>query len=866
MKEEIHKKKSENDRGKKIPWLRRVSDKLTAKDAEQAREGFHKFLVSVAIFAAAYATGHASVWFGVYPFGIALLCATSRYHFSVLGGLILSVIFSDAPTEYLYAYLVVFVGKLILNFLISTRKEDEVILKKPIRLGEAEVSEIRGEAQGVTMPLSRLCVFFGLKGERSKGGESTISGGMSRALVCGMALLGAVVVGLFGLMRAEFSFYSLCGFFVCLALSPLSALILRGYDGRRASPILHAIAMLLLAVIVTYASHDIRLFGMSLSPMLALLFSLLAASRLSLPAGIAVALSCTLAFDFRYLPLTVISVLLLYFLSYIKRSAGVAAVCGAVVLWCYFLGGSAGMLEVLPAMLFSIPEFLLIDRYFEMRSPKSRERKEKAVASGVYFAEAISEKNKNDEIRRRMNALSDTFGSLSETFFELSDRFRRPDLLGLGKLTEECFERGCEGCRNRDICRGVAYSETLEAMRCVASALHEKGKAEASDLPSGFRVTCLRTEKLLDDVNRSCNLSTENIIKGGQIGAFASNCDSIREILRDALECDSGEYVCNMEAGGEIYEHLSSVGISVKGVVVWGKRCCHVTVKGVGFDEKGSGTGADALSRKVSEIVGTRMDGPVFEVESDGTYMSFSSRPTYHAVCAHGHIPSHDGGDDEQIYLNPFLSDIEGEVCGDHTDAFSTENSYFYSLISDGMGSGAEASFTSGVCAMFIEKMLSAGNRADITLRMLNTFLRSENLGVGDENSATVDLLELDLIRGVASFLKGGAAPTYILRGGRVYKVSSPSMPMGIIKNPEISMTKFETMSGDIIVMISDGCCPDSDECPWLVRFLNTVKRGKETPEELAESIKQQVLELALENYPPSKHRDDISASVVIVA
>jgi stage II sporulation protein E len=203
------------------------------------------------------------------------------------------------------------------------------------------------------------------------------------------------------------------------------------------------------------------------------------------------------------------------------------------------------------------------------------------------------------------------------------------------------------------------------------------------------------------------------------------------------------------------------------------------------------------------------------------------------------------------------------------TEAFITDNSYFYSLISDGMGSGATAAYTSGVCAMFIEKMLSAGNRADITIRMLNNVIRSENMGWGDECSATVDLLELDLMRGSAAFIKSGAAPTYIAREGTVYKISSRTMPVGIIKDADARITKFDTKKGDVIVMMSDGCCHDSDDCPWLVEYLcaymTNSRRTVTVGEELCERLKEEILSEALKNAPEGEERDDISVSVIVV-
>ena len=170
---------------------------------------------------------------------------------------------------------------------------------------------------------------------------------------------------------------------------------------------------------------------------------------------------------------------------------------------------------------------------------------------------------------------------------------------------------------------------------------------------------------------------------------------------------------------------------------------------------------------------------------------------------------------------------------------------------------------------MFIEKMLTAGNRADITLRMLNNVIRSENMGCGDECSATVDLLELDLMSGTAAFIKSGAAPTYIAREGTVYKISSRTMPVGIIKDADARITRFDTQKGDIIVMMSDGCCHDSEDCPWLVEYLcSYMKQNRKTVtvgEEVCERIKDEVLREAVKNIPDGVERDDISVSVVVV-
>ena len=257
--------------------------------------------------------------------------------------------------------------------------------------------------------------------------------------------------------------------------------------------------------------------------------------------------------------------------------------------------------------------------------------------------------------------------------------------------------------------------------------------------------------------------------------------------------------------------------------------------------------------------------------------MRLSSKPMYRARCARGNIPA--GSESREpvleldeldgLYVDPFKDCAPDEVCGDTSNSFVTSSSYFYSLISDGMGNGEEAAFVSGVCSMFIEKMLSAGNRADITVKMLNNVLRNENMGRGGECSATVDLCELDLISGSASFIKSGAAPTYIARGTTVFKVYSRTMPIGILKDADTKTSKFDTKRGDVIIMMSDGCCPDSEDCPWLVEFLCEYmsKRDQNSQENEAEceQLRDRLLTLAKKNTPDGKAQDDISVAVIII-
>ena len=97
----------------------------------------------------------------------------------------------------------------------------------------------------------------------------------------------------------------------------------------------------------------------------------------------------------------------------------------------------------------------------------------------------------------------------------------------------------------------------------------------------------------------------------------------------------------------------------------------------------------------------------------------------------------------------------------------------------------------------------------------------------------------------------------------------SRTMPVGIIKDADARITKFDTKKGDLIVMISDGCCPDSEDCPWLVEYLCAYMSGRkkavEVGEDLCEKMKEDIIREAVRNSPEGKDRDDISVAVIRV-
>jgi stage II sporulation protein E len=198
------------------------------------------------------------------------------------------------------------------------------------------------------------------------------------------------------------------------------------------------------------------------------------------------------------------------------------------------------------------------------------------------------------------------------------------------------------------------------------------------------------------------------------------------------------------------------------------------------------------------------------------------------------------------------LPGCESEISGDSSLAFESGEDYFYSLISDGMGSGELAKRTSQFVCDYIKSAMKLGSAKETLLHILNHTIRAR----GEECSATVDLFELDLLNGGGMFLKSGAAPSYIKRESSIFRIRSQTTPIGLLRSIDTEKISVEIRPGDHIIMMSDGVCDVTEDAPWLLLLLG---------EPVKKSLKEYVDYIISEAKKNSHTSDDISVTVIRV-
>lgn len=193
-------------------------------------------------------------------------------------------------------------------------------------------------------------------------------------------------------------------------------------------------------------------------------------------------------------------------------------------------------------------------------------------------------------------------------------------------------------------------------------------------------------------------------------------------------------------------------------------------------------------------------------------------------------------------------------VSGDTLLHRRLETSRLVLALSDGMGAGPRAAQESQVTVDLLDRLLEAGFAPEVAIRTINSALL---LRSADEVFATLDLLLLNLTNGEADFLKTGAAPSFVRRGGQVSVVKSASLPAGILTQIEVPLVRRSLHPGDLLVMVTDGLLADLEE-GRVIEFLRRFPRQE--PQLVTEAL----LGLALEDRE-GRPTDDITVAAVLV-
>ena len=636
----------------------------------------------------------------------------------------------------------------------------------------------------------------------------------------------AIAVGSVGIISGTSVYYDV---FSAILLTALSALFCAGFscalDPGADSRLRPAGFCLMLFAVTSFLS------SLPIPLDIGVVFAFLATLYLARSTGAAFAaaagLLCGLgAVEPAAAPMFAAAAICIGFLA--DKAPGTACVAGgaAACAWCIGTTGFASVGQSVPEVVLAtalgVP---LMSLNIIPKSPSGLLMPEKDSRSIGFQCAGKTEE--------RYRAIFSSMESISKMLVSVSDSLKCPTREEAYRICTAARAKYCGGCPERDACES-RYSEILtELYKDMTDSLVRRGRVSAAVIPESIAASCPTMDSVIDSVNTSAARLGGMSRASETARLFADDYCAIASMLREGSDREREKWENDSDGESRLSRALYAYGFDCRSVSVYGKRRRSVYMRVLNTTH--CSLGEDDIRRCAQEALGSRLSAPDFSIEKWGVSMHMSSAPM---LCAQ--------------WGKFCAAASEGEDSGDTVCTFENDDGYRYCLISDGMGSGRSAALTSGISTVFLKNLLCAGSPMRGALEMLNCFVR----GNDGECFTTVDIMEADMYTGHLRFIKSGAAPSFVLRDGRMFRIHSKTVPVGIMRALDAEAVSLDVRSGDTVVMISDGVTGSYEECPWLYSLLSDPDAGNEPPAFLARRIG----EAAVANNRPA---DDVSVCVV---
>ena len=709
------------------------------------------------------------ILWGAIPLGVGLLCAR-RQRLPATGVGILAGVLTLGSAGWVYASVCLFA--VVLRLLFSLPGKD----RKWLPDCPAFFSE-RIELRVASACLAGLAA----------GGYQLLVGGVSDAsLLFGGAMIMLCPLSCF--LFAE-GFDRMPAFEALIGRAPLT------YD-TRSGKWLFWLGGCGLCTAICFSLGSVQLFGVSLGLCLAGAVALYAARRFGPLHGLVAGLACAAAISPIYAPAYALLGLISGVLWPVGAFFALGLAAGAGAVWASFIGGLTGFLTAFPeiavATLLSWPFLLRMGKTAEQTGERGGRRK----LSGDLLSEMKAAGCEAADTR--MMRLSGAFSSLSKVFGTYRTEATRPGATACGEVCSSACGKFCTGCDGYAACWEGGDAPAAAMVAAVTDRM-TAGEPLGDDLlTDGFRHACKRADEVFSAVRESAGECLRTSTEAAEAEDASLEYEMVAGMLRDAVRADRVSHKEDPRLAGEVRKILRANGCRAEALSVVGTK--HKTLLAAGLSPVPSEAALPKIQKELEGVFGCLMTLPVVS-ETDGLYTMTSTAcrryTTETAVAMRAATP--DG------------------ICGDTVRFFEDSEDGFCALLSDGMGTGEAASLSSGLCGVFMEKMLSAGCTRNTAVKMLNSLLRS---GAG-ERSTTVDMVTVDLLYGDAVFLKCGAAPSYVKRGNQLFRIRSKTIPLGLMKDPDAERVRFKVEPGDVIVMLSDGISTSPDDAAWLTTMLS---------------------------------------------
>lgn len=408
--------------------------------------------------------------------------------------------------------------------------------------------------------------------------------------------------------------------------------------------------------------------------------------------------------------------------------------------------------------------------------------------------------NDDNEVNRQvaidLKAAAKTVDEVTDIVTQVTRRMDSIINPELSRVYARIQREVCADCENKSECWNKDFDKTIKDIEFIAG-LRLDNSPFSNELPNGLEKRCNKLKVLSDEIDadyRNYLSGTDARIKIEEMRNVVSDQFSfVSRLLDDISTKIVGEKKFDINKSRAIKTALLESRISAQNVSYSENSGSRAVVEITVFDEPNR-VDHSKIQKILSRTVSKEFKEAEISVVDFSTVLTYWQRSEYEVTVGFAQIPFG-----------------ENRVCGDKVETLDDVNGNSIAIISDGMGTGSRAAIDGTMTCSLMHKLIGSGFTFDSALSLVNSALIVKSR---DESLATVDAVSINTYNGICCFYKAGAAQSYVRSGDGLQVISHSSLPVGILRNVEFAKDEVILKRGDIVLLISDGVCGESDE--WI--------------------------------------------------
>ena len=401
---------------------------------------------------------------------------------------------------------------------------------------------------------------------------------------------------------------------------------------------------------------------------------------------------------------------------------------------------------------------------------------------------------------QRLGELGRAYGDLYETVRKSLTRDTNDE--NIARVFDRAADAVCASCKEKNRCWNQEVLDTLSAMNDATEAMRRNGSLSEEDIPPHFREKCPSVPAFVAAVNSELRaLAYRRQLRRAAAENRSAAWEQYRDMagMLDRLSRDLGDGGSSEpRAEQRLQRYLRSLDIEAQTAVFRAGGRLRAVIESPSLPLL---LREEDYMNKLSQALGVRLCRPQ-ELEGGETRLTLLEA--------------------EPLAVSVGIAAMkkQGEsVNGDKGSYFKTDEGVLCVILSDGMGSGADAARDSARAVEILERFLRGGTEPAIAMRILRSVML---LRAGDEwGYATVDLMCVDLFSGETCFYKYGAAPSFVKSGGKIRRIKSETLAPGLCPGDGAppDLVRMKLRPGSTALIATDGVVSGGDE-EWLRELL----------------------------------------------